>query len=266
MNKLQLFENPAFGTIRAIERDGEPWFVAADVCRALEIVNHKDAITRLDDDEKTGVALTDPHGREQVTNCINEPGMYALVLGSRKPEARAFKRWVTHEVIPAIRKTGLYATPEAAEKLLADPDFLIEALQEIKAIRAKNAALAETVSIQGQQISELQPKASYYDVVLQTKDAISITEIAKDYGRSAKWMNNKLHELGIQFRQGDIWLLYQKHAQMGYTRSKTHTYSGSDGNQHSKLHTYWTQKGRLYIYAQMRAAGILPIIERESAA
>lgn len=92
MNELKIFENEQFGTIRAIEKDGEPWFVAADVCQALDIQNHKDAIKRLDDDEKSGVVLTDPHGRPQETNCVNEPGLYSLVLGSRKPEAKAFKR------------------------------------------------------------------------------------------------------------------------------------------------------------------------------
>lgn len=96
MKELQIFNNPAFGEIRAVELDGAPWFAAADVCRALDIQNHKDAVKRLDEDEKSGVVLTAPHGRRQETNCVNEPGLYALVLGSRKPEAKAFKRWITH--------------------------------------------------------------------------------------------------------------------------------------------------------------------------
>lgn len=109
MNEMTVFQNPNFGQVRTIIRDGEPWFVANDVCRALEIANAKDAIKRLDDDEKSGVDLTDPHGRLQRTNIVNEPGLYSLVLGSRKPEARAFKRWITHDVIPALRKTGSYS-------------------------------------------------------------------------------------------------------------------------------------------------------------
>lgn len=119
LNELQIFENPEFGKIRAIEQNGEPWFVAADVCRALDIQNHKDAIKRLDDDEKSGVVLTDPHGRQQETNCVNEPGLYSLVLGSRKPEAKAFKRWITHEVIPSIRKTGSYTFDGTSKELQA---------------------------------------------------------------------------------------------------------------------------------------------------
>lgn len=121
MNDIQIFKNDQFGEIRSVVIDGEPLFVAADVCGALEIQNHKDAIKRLDDDEKSGVVLTDPHGRPQETNCVTESGLYSLVLGSRKPEAKAFKRWITHEVLPAIRKTGKYEATiseiEAGERL-----------------------------------------------------------------------------------------------------------------------------------------------------
>lgn len=114
MSELQIFENHQFGKIRAVDIDGEPWFVAADVCRALEISNPTDAIKRLDADERARFNLGHPMNE---TNCVNEPGLYTLVLGSRKPEAKAFKRWITHEVIPAIRKHGAYLSPEITEKL-----------------------------------------------------------------------------------------------------------------------------------------------------
>lgn len=114
---------------------------------------------------------------------------------------------------------------------------------------------------QKQIISEYSPKASYYDVVLQTSDVLSATQISKDFGKSANWLNNLLHELGIQYNQGSVWLLYQRYAEMGYTKSKTHTYSGDDGAQHSKIHTYWTQKGRLFIYDLLKQNGVLPLIE-----
>ena len=117
---------------------------------------------------------------------------------------------------------------------------------------------------QKQIIAELNPKASYYDVVLQTKDAISTSQIAKDYGKSAKWLNDLLHTLSVQFKQGGVWLLYDKYADKGYTRSRTHTYSGDDGMQHSKLHTYWTQKGRLFIYELLKSHGILPLVEQKN--
>ena len=117
---------------------------------------------------------------------------------------------------------------------------------------------------QKQIIAELNPKASYYDVVLQTKDAISTSQIAKDYGKSAMWLNDLLHTLSIQFKQGGVWLLYDKYADKGYTRSRTHTYSGDDGLQHSKMHTYWTQKGRLFIYELLKSHGILPLVEQKN--
>lgn len=116
---------------------------------------------------------------------------------------------------------------------------------------------------QKQLLAEFSPKASYYDVVLQTKDVISVGKIAKDYGKSARWLNQLLHDKGVQYKQGDIWLLYQKHAEQGYTKSKTEVYSGNDGQQHSRIHTYWTQKGRLFIYDLLKADGILPLIERD---
>ena len=126
----------------------------------------------------------------------------------------------------------------------------------------QNAELTGTIAVQSQQIAELQPKATYYDLVLNCKDLISTSAIAKDYGKSAVWMNRWLHEKGVQFKQGNIWLLYQKYAEKGYTSTKTHSYAGTDGEPHTKVHTYWTQKGRLFIYDLMKEDGILPLIER----
>ena len=111
-NNMQIFQNEAFGEIRTLNLNGEPWFVAVDVCKALQIANSRDALTRIDDDEK-GVVLTDTLGGKQEVTIVNEPGLYMLVLSSRKPEAKAFKRWITHEVIPAIRKHGAYISPNA---------------------------------------------------------------------------------------------------------------------------------------------------------
>ena len=134
---------------------------------------------------------------------------------------------------------------------------------QLALLNQQNMELTETVAVQNQQILEMQPKVSYYDVVLNCKDLISTSAIAKDYGKSAIWMNRYLHEKGVQFKQGDIWLLYQKYAQKGYTSTKTHSYSGSDGEPHTKVHTYWTQKGRLFIYELMKSDGMKPLIEQE---
>lgn len=135
--------------------------------------------------------------------------------------------------------------------------------QQLALLKHQNMELTDTIAVQNQQILEMQPKVSYYDVVLNCKDLISTSAIAKDYGKSAIWMNRYLHEKGVQFKQGDIWLLYQKYAQKGYTSTKTHSYPGSDGETHTKVHTYWTQKGRLFIYELMKSDGIKPLIEQE---
>lgn len=129
-------------------------------------------------------------------------------------------------------------------------------------LKTKCSQLETTVAVQEQQISELQPKASYYDIVLNCPDLLSTSVIAKDYGKSAKWLNDYLHKNGVQFKQGRVWLLYQKYAQLGYTSTKTHDYSDNKGNVHTSVHTYWTQKGRLFLYGLLKSDSILPIVER----
>lgn len=133
----------------------------------------------------------------------------------------------------------------------------------LKAEREKRIALEEAVAVQAQQIAELKPKASYYDVVLKCKDAVNISIIAKDYGWSAQRMNEYLHQKGVQYKQADIWLLYQKHAGCGYTKTNTHVYEDTCGREHTKVHTKWTQKGRLFIYELLKADGVYPQIEME---
>lgn len=127
------------------------------------------------------------------------------------------------------------------------------------------ARLQQENAVQAQQIAELQPKASYYDVVLNSKDLTSTSTIAKDYGWSAKKLNSWLADMGVQFKlkSDNTWLLYQKYAQKGYTRTKTHTYISNNGEHHSAVASYWTQAGRLFIYDLMKTNGILPKIEKE---
>lgn len=257
MNEIKIFENPEFGKVRTVEVDGEPWFVGKDVAEILGYSNTRDALTKRVFDEDKGVANCDTLGGTQEMTIINESGLYSLILSSKLPKAKEFKRWVTSEVLPSIRKHGLYATDE----LIANPDIAIAAFQALKEERERNRQLKDTVAVQTQQIAELQPKASYYDVVLNCKDLISTTGIAKDYGKSAKWLNEYLHDRGVQFKQGGIWLLYQKYAHFGYTNTKTIPYNGDDGDIHTRVHTYWTQKGRLFIYNLLKTDGIAPLIE-----
>lgn len=258
MNELKIFESPDFGKVRTMEIDGEPYFVGKDVAEILGYKDTSDAMKRhVDNEDKLTRCFTDS-GQNREMYIINESGLYSLILSSKLPKAKEFKRWVTSDVLPSIRRHGLYATDE----LIANPDIAIAAFQALKEEREKSRQLMDTVAVQNQQIAELQPKASYYDVVLNCKDLLSITEIAKDYGKSAKWLNNYLHDNKVQFKQGDIWLLYSKHAEKGYTNTKTQSFNGNDGRVHTKVHTYWTQKGRLFIYDLLKSNGIVPMIER----
>ena len=143
------------------------------------------------------------------------------------------------------------------------PDAIMQRALLIANARVK--ALQETVAIQTQQIAEMQPKVTYYDVVLQTPDALPISVIAKDYGWSAQKMNQELRTRHVQYQQGRIWLLYQEYAEQGYTVTKTSVSEDANGVSHSHVHTYWIQKGRLFIYDLLKKDGILPLIERGNA-
>ena len=177
MNDMQVFTNNMFGQVRVVQRDGEPWFVAADVCKALEI--DRTATRRLDDDEK-GVHSTHTPGGQQDVTIVNEPGLYTLVLGSRKPEAKLFKRWITHEVIPAIRKTGGYI---AGQETLSDDELMARALlvaqntiklreERINALENSNTALEAKVEADA-------PKVLFADSVAASSQSILIGELAK---------------------------------------------------------------------------------------
>lgn len=261
MNNLKIFKNEEFGEVRTVTINDVPYFVGKDVAEILGYANTKDAIaSHVDADDKTIIQRSE-NATLDIPNrgltIINESGLYSLILSSKLPTAKKFKHWVTSEVLPAIRKHGMYAIDD----LIANPDLGIAALNALKEEREKNKKLENSVAVKTQQISEMLPKASYYDVVLNCKDLVSMSTISKDYGWSAKKMNKYLHEKGVQFKQGDIWLLYQKYSEKGYTSTKTHTYLDSEG-QHTKVHTYWTQKGRLFIYGLLKEDGIFPNIEK----
>lgn len=263
MNDVKLWQYESHD-VRTIEKDGEPWFVGKDVADILGYSNTRDALAKRVDaeDKMDGVAICDSIGREQTPVFINESGLYSLILSSKLPDAKKFKRWVTSEVLPSIRKHGAYMTESTLEKVLTSPDFLIQLATQLKTEQEQRRKLETTVAVQNQQIAELQPKANYYEVVLNCKDLLSITSIAKDYGKSGTWLNKYLHEKGVQYKQGKIWLLYQKYAEKGYTSTKTQTFPGNDGQQHTKVHTYWTQQGRLFIYELLKSNDILPLIEQ----
>ena len=135
--------------------------------------------------------------------------------------------------------------------------------QKLELAKQQNGSLIETTAVQAKQIEEMKPKATYCDMVLRSEGLMPITTIAKDYGKSAKWLNKWLHEHGIQYKLGKIWLLYQKYADRGYMKLKTHTVYDSNGEPAVKVHSYWTQQGRIFIYYQLKKEGILPLIEQD---
>lgn len=261
-NELKIFENAEFGSIRTVEMNGAPYFVGKDVAEVLGYSDTFGALKKHVDDEDKQNCQNDSFESNRGLIVINESGLYSLILSSKLPKAKEFKHWVTSDVLPTIRRHGMYATDE----LLNNPDFAIAAFTALKEEREKTKKLSETVAVQNQQIAELKQKASCYDVVLNCKDLVSITEIAKNYGTSGRWLNEKLHELGIQFKRGDGWSLYKKYASKGYTSTKTKIRHRSNGNVHTEVYTYWTQKGRLFIYDRLKKEGILPLIENNQKA
>ena len=256
--QLQIFNNADFGSIRTLDINGEPWLVGKDVAEALGYSNSRKALIDHVDEEDKGVTKCDTLGGIQELTVINESGVYSLVFSSKLPTAKKFKRWVTSEVLPAIRKHGVFVMDD----IINNTDALIEALQAFKAEKIRRQALEVENAIQRQQIAEMEPKVSYYDKVLQSKDPVKTSIIAKDYGYSAKNFNQLLKDLKVQYKQGDIWLLYQKYAGNGYTQTKTHAYEDQvHGCTGTSWWTYWTQKGRLFLYDLLKANGILPTIE-----
>ena len=182
--ELQIYKNAELGSVRTTVIGSEPFFVGKDVAEILGYSNPRKAL--FDhvnaEDKMDGVTIRDSIGREQKPILINESGLYSLILRSQLPKAQKFKRWVTAEVLPSIRRHGMYATDE----LLANPDLAIAAFTALKEERERRIVLEEVAAVQKQQIAEMKPKATYYDVVLRCKDAVNISVFAKDYGWSAQ--------------------------------------------------------------------------------
>lgn len=191
-NNLMIFENPEFGAVRSILIDGDPWFVAADVCKALELEKTNRALSRLDDDEKGAHSVSTPGGRQRMS-IISESGLYSLILGSRKPEARAFKRWITHEVIPSIRKHGAYMTDSLLDALEAHPEAVPEYLNRLRSENARNRELTRRLQL-------ALPKAEYYDAFVDPADCTNIRTTAKELGVPEKQFTRYLEEKKYLFR------------------------------------------------------------------
>ena len=274
MNEIQIFNSPEFGDVRTLEIDDKPYFCASDVASMLGYSNTRDAISRHCKGvvKHDGVSkTTNQHG--VVTNqtvemsFIPEGDVYRLIVRSKLPQAEKFESWVFDEVLPSIRKSGLYAPDE----LLNNPDLVIQAMTKLKEERLKTEKLQaekEMLALENkakeQVINELRPKLNYLDVILGSKNLLNITQIAKDYGMSGVAMNKILEGLHIQYKQRDQWLLYSKYQSMGYTSSETTSYYDTKGQLQTRLATKWTQKGRLFLYEILKKNGTVPTIEKET--
>lgn len=240
MNDIKIFENERFGAIRTVEQSGEPWFVGKDVADTLGYQNGSRDINRhVDDEDRHKVMLFDGKQNKE-TLIINESGLYSLILSSKLPTAREFKRWVTSEVLPSIRKTGGYIT---GQDELSDADLMAKALlvaqRQIEQREERINAL-ETAN------KKLLPDAEY-GRSLQSKHGITTTSIAKELGMSAVTLNKRLHELGVQYRQSGQWYLYRKYQDKGLTTTRTVPIVRFDGKPDVRRETLWTMAGHRFI-------------------
>ena len=256
MKELQVFANSEFGDIRTLEENGSPLFCGNDIAKALGYTNPSKALT---DHCRCITKRYIPHpqspSKQIEMTFIPESDLYRLIINSKLPSAEKFEAWVMEDVLPAIRKTGAYMTPETIEQVIMNPDAMISILTELKHLQGESRR-------QQQIIGELQPKANYVDRILDNRGLMTVTQISKDYGMSAQRLNSLLADLGVQYKQSGQWFLYAKYHNNGYTHSKTIPIVRSDGTPDTVFETKWTQKGRLFLYDLLKESDILPAIER----
>ena len=258
MNEVEAF-NFESNEVRTLTIDNKPWFVGKDVADALGYSASRNALSKhVDSDDKLTHQIS-ASGQKREMVLINESGVYSLIFGSKLDSAKRFKKWVTSEVLPAIRKHGTYMTDQTIEDVLTNPDTIIRLATDLKNERKEKLMLA-------QQVTELKPKADYTDLILSNKTLVTITFIAKDYGMSGLAMNKLLHDLGVQYSQSGVWLLYAKHQTKGWTQSETTEVVKKDGTKKLVMNTKWTQKGRLGLYELLKDNGYLPLIEQDQPA
>lgn len=256
MNELKIFENRKFGEVRTIEEDGKVLFCASDVAKALGYIRPNDAIAS---HCRSTVKRRIPHPQSPEKTIemsfILEGDIYRLAARSKLPGAEEFERWVFDEVIPSIRRTGAYMMPQdypSALRALADAE------------EKKMRLLAENQR-QAQIIADFEPVRQYVDTILKSPAVLDTGQIAADYDLSANRLNKILHEEGVQHKVNGQWILYKKHMGKGYTKSRTTPITHSSGQQDIKMHTYWTQKGRMMIHNILTARGILAVMDRDRA-
>lgn len=241
MNELQLFQNSKFGSLEVLTIEGKEWFPATEVAKKLGYKDPYKAIKQHTKLKGWANHLVPSMGGNQNKKFIDEGNLYRLITNSKLPQAEEFEEWVFEEVLPSIRKHGIYATENVIEQTMKDPDYIINILMEYKQEKENNLILKR-------EIGELKPKADYVDEILKSPGTMTITQIAADYGLSAQKLNKLLHEARIQRRVGKQWVLYTEHMNKGYTKSETINIVRSDGTPDTQPQTKWTQKGRLKIH------------------
>ena len=243
--KNQIFKNAEFGQIRTCMVDGEVYFVGKDVATALGYVNDSKAIRNHvdEEDKRLGVQFVTPKGIRQAT-IINESGLYSLILSSKLESARRFTRWGTSVVLPAIRQNGRYELQQQ----------VFEVEEQNRALESRNAYLEDISAYQ-------KPLTDYAHIILSSQQTVTVTQIAQDYGFTAVRFNELLMHLRIQHKVGGQWILYAPYLNKGYVQSFSSYFVQADGEVQVKVHTRWTQGGRLFLYEELKKAGVLPLIE-----
>lgn len=252
--QLRVFNNSEFGQIRTLNINDEPWFVGKDIALVLGYSNPQKAIrTHVDEDDK-GVNEMDTPGGKQNLLVINESGLYSLILSSKLPGAKKFKRWVTSEVLPTLRKHGAYMTTDVIEETLSNPDFIIQLASKLKD-EQQQRKLAEEENIKLSKVIELQkPKVDYVDEILSCNNALLVTNIAQDYGLSAKALNKILQDERVQRNVRGQWILYADYQGKGYIKTETKMIGDKP-----RVQTLWTQKGRMLIHQILTKRNIKPL-------
>ncbi|HFU4561291.1 TPA: phage antirepressor [Streptococcus suis] len=246
----------------------EPLFLAKDVADWIEHSNPTEMLKGIDDDEKlTSTILRAGQTRE--VNLLTESGLYEVLMQSRKPIAKQFKKQVK-QILKSIRKHGAYVTNQKAVEIMSNPNALGEFLQgitdQVKQLELQNLNLVEKNEVLEVELIEARKQARYLDVIIESKGAVRVTQIAADYGMSANRFNKLLHELGVQHKVNGQWILYKKYMGKGYTDSTTFDYLDKNGQARANMTTTWTQKGRLFLYELLKNNDILPLIEQDEVA
>ena len=244
--KNQIFKSKEFGQIRTCMMDGECYFVGKDVASALGYKRPEDAMAQhVEVEDSVKHRVLDKNGKNRITTFINESGLYSLILSSKLESAKRFKRWVTSEVLPAIRKNGRYELEQQNTQLC----------KQNRLLESRNTLLEEITAQQ-------KPLTDYARIILSSTQTVTVTQIAQDYGYGPVRFNELLFRLHIQHKVGGQWILYIPYLNKGYVQSFSSYYLKSDGEVQVKLHTRWTQSGRLFLYEELKRAGILPLIEK----